>query len=118
MTDISAASKTRESLPGWEPTGPSLAAVASSSSPGPYPYASSGGSSPSPSGGQPPHLPSPYSSFSQPIPSSSSASGSTSSYNAQPQGEIINENAFSSFTTFLLIILSTHGMFINIDRSL
>ncbi len=96
MTDISAASKTRESLPGWEPTGPSLAAVASSSSPGPYPYANSGGSSPSPSGGQPPHLPSPYSSFSQPIPSSSS--GSTSSYNAQPQGEIINENAFSSFT--------------------
>ncbi len=95
MTDISASK--RESLPGWEPgsvaTAAALAAVAAASSPsgGPYPTVglysnqsgSSGGSNSGNGAPPPPHLPSPYSSFSQPIPSSSASS---STPYAQPQG--------------------------------
>ena len=99
MTDISASK--RESLPGWEPGSvAALAAVAaSSSSGGPYPTVglysnqpgsnSSSGSNSGGNGGPlpPPHLPSPYSSFSQPIPSSSASS---STPYAQPQGIYCN----------------------------
>lgn len=103
MTDISASK--RESLPGWEPGSvAALAAVAaaSSSSGGPYPtvglYTNQPGSNSGSNntgagagGGNaglpPPHLPSPYSSFSQPIPSSSASS---STPYAQPQGKIRN----------------------------
>ena len=93
MTDISASK--RESLPGWEPGSVAAlqAAVAAASSPsgGPYPTVglysnqsgSSGGSNSGNGAPPPPHLPSPYSSFSQPIPSSSASS---STPYAQPQG--------------------------------
>nr|CAG4639841.1 EOG090X02BU [Daphnia pulex] len=98
MTDISASK--RESLPGWEPGSvAALAAVAaaSSSSGGPYPTVglytnqpgsnsgsnNTGGAGGGNAGLPPPHLPSPYSSFSQPIPSSSASS---STPYAQPQG--------------------------------
>ncbi|EFX80787.1 hypothetical protein DAPPUDRAFT_103107 [Daphnia pulex] len=99
MTDISASK--RESLPGWEPGSvAALAAVAaaSSSSGGPYPTVglytnqpgsnsgsnNTGGAGGGNAGLPPPHLPSPYSSFSQPIPSSSASS---STPYAQPQGK-------------------------------
>lgn len=124
MTDISASK--RESLAAWEPGAvaalAAVAAAASASASGPYPtvglYASQAGSGGGGPGGQPSHLPSPYSSFSQPIPSSSSSPGPYS----QPQGNAppvasVPLHLKSLNTCFLFQTLSsTCSLFVNKRR--
>lgn len=90
MTDISAANSKRESLAtSWEP---GLPTAAPSPSVSPYPSVSGlyGGQTTGGANGNappPPHLPSPYSSFTQPV-----SSASSSSPYGPPQGKFYHDH--------------------------
>ena len=96
MTDISAANSKRESLASsWEP---GLPTAAPSTSVSPYPSVSGLYAHGGPAAPGPPPLQSPYSSFTQPVSSSSSAS---SPY-GQPQGKL-DHFVFSNLNIYQLL---------------